>query len=134
LESTPEPAPPPLAQLCHAWALAHVEEYVLVIHTLTLSTHVAPSDETMGVLCFLHPAIEVDLPPFMDDFHPEMKVILNRKTFIFVLAHSPYFFPMALWIWCMNFYQIVLLQMILRMALTSSLKYVGTLFKVMFHL
>jgi hypothetical protein len=46
----------------------------------------------MGVLCLFHPAIEVDLPPFMDDYHLEMKVILNRKTFIFVLVHSPFFF------------------------------------------
>jgi hypothetical protein len=31
----------------------------------------------MGVLCLFHPLVEVDFAPFVDDFHPEMKVILN---------------------------------------------------------
>jgi hypothetical protein len=92
LELILNPTPPPSAQLCRTWALVHVEEYVLIVHALAPNTHVAPSDETMGILYFLHPTAEVDLPPFMNDFHLEMKVILNRKTFIFVLAHSPYLF------------------------------------------
>jgi hypothetical protein len=39
----------------------------------------------------------------------------------------------ALWVWCMNFYEIVLSQMILWMASTSFSMYVGTLLEVMFH-
>jgi hypothetical protein len=31
----------------------------------------------MGILRLLHPLVEVDLPPFIDDFHPETKVTLN---------------------------------------------------------
>jgi len=92
LESTPNRTPPPSARLCHTQALAHVEDYVQVVHALTLSTHAAPSNETMGVLCLLHPPAEVDLPPFMDDFHLEMKVILDQEAFIFTLACSPCLF------------------------------------------
>jgi hypothetical protein len=43
----------------------------------------------MGVLCLLHPLAEVDFPPFVDDFHPEMKVILDNEAFISSLVHSP---------------------------------------------
>jgi len=35
------------------------------------------------------PLIEVDLPPFIDDFHFEMKVTLDHEAFISTLAHSP---------------------------------------------
>jgi hypothetical protein len=77
LESPPNVTPPPSAQVHHTWALVHVREYVQIIHTLALNTHVAPSDETMGVLPFLHPPMKVDLPPFVDDFHLETKVTLN---------------------------------------------------------
>jgi len=37
----------------------------------------APSDKIAGVLRFLHPLVEVHLPPFVGDFHHETKVILN---------------------------------------------------------
>jgi hypothetical protein len=40
----------------------------------------------------------------------------------------------ALWVCCMNIYENILPQMILQMASTFFSKYVGTLFKVMFHL
>jgi len=36
-----------------------------------------------------NPFVKVDLPPFVDDFHPETKVISDQKSFIFVLVHSP---------------------------------------------
>jgi hypothetical protein len=42
----------------------------------------------MGVLRLLHPLAKVDLPPFVDDFHPKAKVILDQETFVFVLVHS----------------------------------------------
>jgi hypothetical protein len=44
----------------------------------------------MGVICLFQPFIEVDLPPFIDDFHFEMKIILNWEAFIFTLACSPH--------------------------------------------
>jgi hypothetical protein len=42
----------------------------------------------MRFLSLFHPFAEVDLPPFVDDF-PDIKVILDQKTFIFALACSP---------------------------------------------
>jgi len=89
LKLTPNPTPFPLTWLCYAWALVHVREYVQTICALILNTHVAPSNETTGVLHLLHPLVEVDLPLFVDDFHLEMKVILNQETFISTLVCSP---------------------------------------------
>jgi hypothetical protein len=42
----------------------------------------------MGVLCFFHPPIEVDFPPFVDDFHPKMEVTLDWETFVYALVCS----------------------------------------------
>jgi hypothetical protein len=49
-----------------------------------------PFDETTRVLCFFHPLVEVDLPPFVDDFHHETKVILDWEAFMSTLVHSPH--------------------------------------------
>ncbi len=46
-----------------------------------------PLIETIAALCHLHPLVEVDHPPFVDDFHPKTDGVFNRKTFIFVLTH-----------------------------------------------
>jgi hypothetical protein len=54
LELTPNHTLPPLAQLCGTQALAHVGEYAQKIHALDPYTFVAPSNETMGVLCLPH--------------------------------------------------------------------------------
>jgi hypothetical protein len=43
----------------------------------------------MGVLCFLHPPIKVDFPPFVDNFHLETKVTLDWEAFVSALVHSP---------------------------------------------
>jgi hypothetical protein len=43
----------------------------------------APSIKTIAALCHLHPLAEIDLPPFIDYFHLEMDLILDRKAFIF---------------------------------------------------
>jgi hypothetical protein len=40
--------------------------------------------------CHFHPLAKVDLPPFINDFHPKMNLVLDRKTFINVFAHSPH--------------------------------------------
>jgi hypothetical protein len=55
-----------------------------------LNKPATPSNETTKVLCFLHPLIEVDLAPFVNDFHHEIEVILNWEAFISVLVHSPH--------------------------------------------
>jgi hypothetical protein len=89
LELTPNPIPIPLAQLSHTHALVHVGEYAQTIRALALNTHAAPSNETMGVLCLPHPFVKGDFPPFINDFHLEMEVILDWKTFISTLAYSP---------------------------------------------
>ncbi len=108
MESTPNPTPPPLARLRHTWAFVHVGEYIQAIHALVPSTVVAPFDEIVKILCLPHPIVEVDFPPFVDDFHLEMIVILNQEAFTFNLAHSPRFFPMTFRVWCMSFYNIIL--------------------------
>ncbi len=59
---------------------------------LAFSTHVAPFDKTMRVFHLLHPFVEVDFPPFVDDFHHETEVTLDRKSFISTLACSPYLY------------------------------------------
>jgi hypothetical protein len=42
----PDPTPPPLAQLCHAHAIAHVREYTQTMRTLVPNILVAPLIET----------------------------------------------------------------------------------------
>jgi len=55
------------------------------ILALAPSTHVAPSDKTTKVLHLFHPFAKVDFLPFVDDFHLEMEVTLDRMEFIFAL-------------------------------------------------
>jgi hypothetical protein len=43
----------------------------------------------MRILHLLHPPTKVDLPPFVNDFHREMEVILNQEAFVFALVCSP---------------------------------------------
>jgi hypothetical protein len=43
----------------------------------------------MGVLHLFHPLVEIDLPIFVDEFHPKTKVILNQEAFNFALVRSP---------------------------------------------
>jgi hypothetical protein len=91
LELTPNPTSPPSTQLCHAWAFAHLTEFVWVVCALASNTHVVPSNKTMGIFHLLHPFVEVEFSPFVD-FHPEMEVILDWEVFIFTLVHSPHIF------------------------------------------
>jgi len=113
---------------------SHIGEYVWVICALTPNTHVAPSNEFMGVLRLLHPLAEVDFAPFVDDFHLETKVTLNWEAFVSTLVCSSCLsFRGLLGMVHMSFYEIVLFQMILWMVSTSFTRYVGTLLEVMFH-
>jgi hypothetical protein len=49
----------------------------------------ASSVETIMALHHLHPLVNVELPLFVDDFHLETNLTLDRKTFIYTLTHSP---------------------------------------------
>jgi hypothetical protein len=51
---------------------------------------VAPIIETIATLRHLHPWPEVDLSPFVDDFHPKTNLVLDGETFIFALTCSPH--------------------------------------------
>jgi hypothetical protein len=89
LAMAPDPTPPPLAQLCCARAFGHVGEYVRVMCTLAHSILVAPSVETITPFWHLHPLIAVDLFPFVDDFHLKTNLVLDREAFISMLPCSP---------------------------------------------
>jgi hypothetical protein len=134
LELTSNPTPLPSTQLCYTQALVHVREYARAVHALALSTPATPFDETAKVLRLLHPLVEVDLPPFVDDFHLEMEVTLKWEVFVFALACSSCLSSGGPQVWCMSFHKTILSQMILRVVSTFFLKYVGTLFEVIFHL
>jgi hypothetical protein len=86
---TPNPFPPPSTQLHHIEALARVGEYVQVVCALVPYTHTTPSAKTIATFHHFHPLVEIDIPPFVDDFNPKMDLVLDRKAFIFVLTHSP---------------------------------------------
>jgi len=81
---------PPLAWLCRTWAFAHVGEYAQAVCALAPTFLRPPSTETITTLCHLDPFAEVDLTPFVNDFHPKMDLILDRKTFICILTHFPH--------------------------------------------
>jgi hypothetical protein len=72
-------------------ALARVGEYAQAVRALAPNTLMAPSIETIVALYHLHPMAEVDLFPFVDDFHPKMNIVLDIETFIYVLTCFPRF-------------------------------------------
>jgi hypothetical protein len=86
-----DPIPPPSKRLCHAHALAHVREYAQLMHALAPNILVAPSVETITAFRHLHPLAEIDLPPFVNNCHPKMDLVLDRKAFISALTHSQCF-------------------------------------------
>jgi hypothetical protein len=73
-----------------------VKEYAQIIRTLAPNTPRAPSNETIKVLHLLHPLVEVDLPLFVDDFHLEIEVTLDRETFVSDLVRSLHLFSIGL--------------------------------------
>jgi hypothetical protein len=107
LELIPNPTPLPSTQLCRTQALIHVGKYDRVVHALTLSTDATPFDQTTRVLRLFHPLTKVDLPPFINDFHLEMEVTLNGKRLSLPWLVHCVFLLLALWIWCMNFHEII---------------------------
>ncbi len=60
------------------------------MRALAPSTHAAPSVETITTFCHFHPLVEVDLPPFVNGFHPKTNRVLDKKAFIFALTCSPH--------------------------------------------
>jgi hypothetical protein len=133
LESIPDLTLLPSTRLRHAQAFAHVGEYAWVVHALTLSTSATSFDKTTGVLYFLHPLAKVDLPPFLDNFHHEMEVTLNQNAFVFTLAHSPRFSTNCLSAMVYELLWDCFVLDDLEVTSTSSLKYEGTLLKVIFR-
>jgi hypothetical protein len=123
---------PPLKQLHRTWAFVHVGEYVRILCALAPNTPTAPSFETIVALCHLHRLAKVDLPLFVDNFHPEVNLILDREAFIFTWLIPHVFHLVVLWVWCMNFCDVVLSLMTLVVSLISYWRYVGTLLVVMF--
>jgi hypothetical protein len=61
------------------------------VHALAPTTHVAPLVKTIVAFHHLHPLVDIDLPPFGDDFHLEMNLVLDTEAFIFALMCSPCF-------------------------------------------
>ncbi len=84
-----DPTPPPLTRLHYTWALIHVGEYACTMCVLAPTTRVAPLVKTIASFHHLHPLVEVDLPLFVDDFHSEMDLVLDKEAFIFSLTHLP---------------------------------------------
>jgi hypothetical protein len=68
-------------------ALAHVGEYVQVVCALAPDTLATPLAKTIVAFRHLHPLAKVGLPPFVNDFHPETNLVLDREAFIFALTH-----------------------------------------------
>ncbi len=56
---------------------------------LVPNTHAAPLVETIAALRYIHPLVEVDLPPVVDDFHPKIDLVMDRKAFICALTRFP---------------------------------------------
>jgi hypothetical protein len=58
------------------------------MRALALNTPMAPSVKTLATFRHLHPLAEVNFTPFVDDFHPNTNLVLDRKAFISTLTHS----------------------------------------------
>jgi len=56
---------------------------------LAFGIFVAPLTKTIVALCHLHPLVEVDQTLFVNNFHPKMNLVLDKKTFIYALTHFP---------------------------------------------
>jgi hypothetical protein len=85
----PDPNPPPSTQLRCAQALVHVREYVRTVCALAFGTLTTPLVKTIVAFRHLHPLVEVDFLHFVNDFHPEMDLVLDKEAFISILTHSP---------------------------------------------
>jgi hypothetical protein len=64
-------------------------EYVQKVCALVLSISSIPSNDTTITFCFFHPSAKVDIPFFVNNFHPKIVVTLDRETYISTLTHSP---------------------------------------------
>jgi hypothetical protein len=78
LEMGLNPTPLPLTQLHCTQTLVHVREYVHLMCALAPNTFATPLNETIAILCHLHSLADVDLLSFVNDFHQEMDLVLNK--------------------------------------------------------
>jgi hypothetical protein len=76
--------------------------------------------------------VEVDFPRFVDNFHPKMNLVLDRKELFMFWNVFHVFHSAILWVWCMSFCEITSSLMTLLVVLIYFLRYVGTSFMVMF--
>jgi hypothetical protein len=81
--------PTSIIMICCTKTLVHVGEYTWTRNAIVLSTLITPSNETTWILHLLHLFVEVDIPPFIDDFHLETKVIFYWEAFISAFVRSP---------------------------------------------
>jgi len=79
--------PPPSTQWCYARAFVHLGGYARAVRTLAPSFPTVPLTKTIVALHHLHPLAKVDLPHFVNNFHPEIDLVLDKEAFIYVLTH-----------------------------------------------
>ncbi len=79
-----------------------------------------------------HPLVKVDLPPFVDDFNPELNLILDREAFIYALMHSPHLSSNNPLNMVYELLQYCFVPDDFASGFDFCLKYVGTLLVVMF--
>jgi hypothetical protein len=104
LESTLDPTPPPLTELCPCIGPYSCKG----IHSSNTCTSSKQTYNPIwwdhGSESLLHPLVEVDIPPFVNDSHLETDVtLIGRHLSLFWLVQHV-FFPMAFQICYMNFY------------------------------
>jgi hypothetical protein len=87
----------------------------------------------MRILHLLHPFIDVDFLPFIDDVHFEIEVILDQEAFIFSLVHSPHLSFRGPSDMVYELLQNCFVPNDSMNGFDLFLRYVGTLLKVMFH-
>ncbi len=101
------------------------------MHILIPSTPATPWAKTIATLPHLHPLVKVDLPLFIDDFHPK-RILFWKEAFIFVLTHFPCFSSNSPLSMVYELLQDCFVPNNSASGLISFLKYVSTFFMVMF--
>ncbi len=126
--------PLPLTWLRYTWALVHVGDYVQIMCALAPNTLATPLTKTIVAFCHLHPLAKVDLHPFVDNFHLETNLILDREAFIYALTCFPRLSSSGPSAMVYELLQDCFVPNDFVSGFNFFLKYLGTLFVVMlFH-
>jgi hypothetical protein len=59
------------------------------MRTLIPNIPMTPLIETIATFYHFYRLVEVDLPPFLNDFHLKITFVLDKEAFIFTLTHFP---------------------------------------------